>query len=109
MAVDKTLARTLRKSATPAEKVLWERLRDRQLVNLKFLRQVPIGPFVADFCCRDRRLIVELDGEVHDGISRPPGITGGTLTSRVKITWSCGSLTSRSFRTSNPCYEKSAT
>jgi very-short-patch-repair endonuclease len=67
VAVDKTLARALRKSATPAEKVLWERLRGRQLVNLKFLRQVPIGPFVADFCCRDRRLIVELDGEIHDG------------------------------------------
>jgi len=63
--VHKMVARELRQNATPAEKVLWERLRDRQLVSLKFLRQVPIGPFVADFCCRDRRLVVELDGEVH--------------------------------------------
>jgi very-short-patch-repair endonuclease len=55
----------LRRSATPAENVLWERLRDRQVVNLKFSRQVPIGPFVTDFCCRDRRLVVELDGDVH--------------------------------------------
>src|SRR5437764_14465571 len=59
------LARMLRRSATPAEKALWKRLRGRQLATLKFLRQVPIGPFVADFCCRDLRLVVELDGEVH--------------------------------------------
>ena len=65
MAVHKTLARMLRRSATPAENALWERLRDRKVANLKFQRQVPIGPFVEDFCCRDRRLIVELDGEVH--------------------------------------------
>ncbi len=59
------IARELRQNATPAEKALWERLRDRQLVSLKFLRQVPIGSFVADFCCRDRRLVVELDGDIH--------------------------------------------
>jgi len=62
----KELARSLRRNATEAEKILWERLRDRQLQGLKFLRQYPIGPFIADFCCRDRRLIVELDGEVHE-------------------------------------------
>jgi len=62
---NKTLARMLRRSATPAEKALWERLRGRQLAELKFLRQVPIGPFIADFCCRDLRLVVELDGEIH--------------------------------------------
>ena len=65
MPADKTLAQMLRRSATPAEKALWQRLRGRQLAKLKFLRQVPIGPFVADFCCRDLRLVVELDGEVH--------------------------------------------
>ncbi len=58
-------ARRLRKEATEAERALWERLRDRRLQGLKFLRQYPIGPFIADFCCRDRRLIVEVDGEVH--------------------------------------------
>jgi very-short-patch-repair endonuclease len=51
---------------TPAEKVLWARLRGRRLHGLKFFRQDPIGPFIADFCCRDRRIIVELDGEVHE-------------------------------------------
>jgi very-short-patch-repair endonuclease len=66
MQATKEQARKLRRSSTPAEKVLWERLRHRQLQGLKFLRQYPIGPFVADFCCRDRRLIVELDGEVHE-------------------------------------------
>ena len=59
------LARGLRRRATGAERALWERLRDRQLQGLKFLRQYPIGPFIADFCCRDRRLVVELDGEIH--------------------------------------------
>jgi len=60
------LAQSLRRNATEAERVLWERLRGRKLQGLKFLRQFPIGPFIADFCCRDRRLIVELDGEVHE-------------------------------------------
>ncbi len=58
-------ARLLRKEATEAERVLWEGLRGRRLQGLKFLRQYPIGPFIADFCCRDRRLVVEVDGEVH--------------------------------------------
>jgi very-short-patch-repair endonuclease len=56
----------LRKNLTPAERALWQRLRGRKLHGLKFLRQHPIGPFIADFCCRDRRLIVEVDGEVHE-------------------------------------------
>jgi len=58
-------ARRLRKEATEAERVLWESLRGRRLQGLKFLRQYPIGPFIADFCCRDRRMIVEVDGEIH--------------------------------------------
>jgi very-short-patch-repair endonuclease len=57
--------RELRRNATEAEKVLWERLRGRRLQGLKFQRQFPIGPFVADFCCRERRVIVEADGEGH--------------------------------------------
>jgi very-short-patch-repair endonuclease len=59
------LARDLRKRQTPAEKVLWRTLRDRRLRGLKFRRQFPIDPFVADFCCWEIRLIVELDGEIH--------------------------------------------
>ena len=58
-------ARRLRKEATEAERALWESLRGRRLQGLKFLRQYPIGPFIVDFCCRDRRLIVEVDGGIH--------------------------------------------
>ena len=58
--------RELRRNATEAEKVLWERLRGRRLQGLKFQRQFPIGPFVADFCCRERRVLVEADGEGHE-------------------------------------------
>ena len=59
------LARDLRKRQTPAEKALWKILRDRRLRELKFRRQFPIGPFVADFCCWEIRLVIELDGEIH--------------------------------------------
>jgi very-short-patch-repair endonuclease len=58
-------ARDMRKSATPHEGRLWGLLRDRRLESFKFRRQVPIGPFIADFVCFDRRLIVELDGGQH--------------------------------------------
>jgi very-short-patch-repair endonuclease len=58
-------ARALRDVRTHAEAILWDAIRDRQLAGLKFRRQHPIGPFVADFCCPDRRLIVELDGGIH--------------------------------------------
>ncbi|MFL6261154.1 MAG: endonuclease domain-containing protein [Thermoanaerobaculia bacterium] len=57
--------RRLRRDSTETEKILWERLRGRRLQGLKFMRQWPIGPFVADFCCRERRFIVEVDGEGH--------------------------------------------
>src|SRR6185503_782550 len=40
-------------------------MRDRRLLGVKFARQVPIGPYVVDFCCRERKLIVELDGGQH--------------------------------------------
>ena len=59
-------ARVLRLRETPAEDVLWEALRGRKLNGIKFRRQHPIRPFVADFCCAERRLVVELDGEVHE-------------------------------------------
>ena len=59
-------ARDLRRRMTPAEEVLWRALRDRRLAGTKFRRQHPFGPFVVDFCCRTTRLVVELDGPVHD-------------------------------------------
>jgi len=58
-------ARQLRREQTDAEAKLWSYLRNRQLDGFKFRRQHPIGRFIVDFCCVDRRLIVELDGEVH--------------------------------------------
>ena len=58
-------ARGLRRRPTDAERRLWARLRDRRLLGVKFTRQMPIGPYVVDFCCRERKLIVELDGGQH--------------------------------------------
>jgi very-short-patch-repair endonuclease len=58
-------ARGLRRRQTDAERRLWARLRDRRLLGAKFARQVPIGPYVVDFCCRERKVIVELDGGQH--------------------------------------------
>ena len=59
-------ARELRKEMTLAEKLLWSRLRNKQLKGLKFRRQHPLGPFIADFYCAARRLVVEIDGDIHD-------------------------------------------
>jgi len=58
-------ARGLRRRQTDAERRLWARLRDRRLLGVRFARQVPIGPYIVDFCCREQRLIVELDGGQH--------------------------------------------
>jgi very-short-patch-repair endonuclease len=58
-------AKELRHDLTPAESILWNALRDRRLNGLKFRRQHPVGMFIADFYCAKFRLIVELDGRVH--------------------------------------------
>jgi very-short-patch-repair endonuclease len=58
-------ARELRRRETVAEKRLWEQLRNRKLDGFKFVRQAPIGPYIADFLCRERKLVVELDGWTH--------------------------------------------
>ena len=55
----------LRRRQTDAEHSLWARLRDRRLLGTKFARQVPIGRYVVDFCCRELKVIVELDGGQH--------------------------------------------
>ena len=59
------IARMLRRNSTHAEKRLWNRLRGGQLSGFKFRRQFPIGEFIVDFCCRERRLVIELDGSQH--------------------------------------------
>jgi very-short-patch-repair endonuclease len=61
-----TFARGLRRRQTDVEAKLWSQLRDRRLAKLKFRRQVPIGPYIADFVCEDAMLIVELDGSHHN-------------------------------------------
>jgi very-short-patch-repair endonuclease len=58
-------ARTMRRNMTEAEFRLWLRLRARAVQGLKFRRQVPIGPFIVDFFCAERRLVVEIDGSQH--------------------------------------------
>lgn len=57
--------RQLRRDQTPAEKVLWYILRDRRFEGFKFRRQHPCGPYILDFCCIERSLVIELDGGQH--------------------------------------------
>ena len=58
-------ARGMRRDHTDAERKLWFLLRDRRLDGAKFRRQAPIGPYIADFVCLRRKLIVEADGGQH--------------------------------------------
>ena len=60
-----TRARSLRHAATPAERHLWTALRASAL-GAKFSRQMPLGPYFADFLCRDLKLVIELDGMSHE-------------------------------------------
>ena len=59
------LAKKLRKNMTDAEQLLWQCLRDRRLGEYKFRRQHPIGAFIVDFVCLEKRLIIEVDGGQH--------------------------------------------
>jgi very-short-patch-repair endonuclease len=58
-------ARELRRSENASERRLCGALRGRRLKGIKFVRQLAIGPYVADFACREHRLIVEVDGASH--------------------------------------------
>ncbi len=58
-------ARFLRRNQTEAEKKLWGYLRNSSLNNYKFTRQTPVGQYIADFLCFDKKLIVEVDGATH--------------------------------------------
>lgn len=69
------LCRELRKNQTPSEKIVWETLRNRKFEGLKFTRQYPIiyntvglKPlfFIADFYCHEKKLVIEIDGKIHD-------------------------------------------
>ena len=61
----KANARHLRKNLTDAEQKLWRRIRGRQMAGCKFRRQMPIGKYIVDFVCLEKRLIIELDGGQH--------------------------------------------
>lgn len=63
-------ARELRKSLTPAERKLWGVLKNSQMEGYKFRRQHPIYQYIADFYCHELRLVIELDGGVHDEIDQ---------------------------------------
>ena len=62
--------RGLRRNSTDAEMRIWLALRDRRLGGYKFIRQEAIGPYIVDFVCRDRRVIIELDGGQHSESTR---------------------------------------
>jgi very-short-patch-repair endonuclease len=64
------LSRRHRSNPTPAEEVLWQRLRRRQLDGLLFRRQFPVGPYFADFFCVAVQLAIETDGPSHEGRQR---------------------------------------
>jgi very-short-patch-repair endonuclease len=59
-------ARRLRRLLTPAEQVLWDAIRGRRLGGLRFRSQHPVGAFVLDFYCPSCKLVVEVDGAVHN-------------------------------------------
>ena len=59
-------ARQMRREPTPAEAILWEALQGRKLGGLKFRRQHPVNAYILDFWCSACKLVVELDGSVHE-------------------------------------------
>jgi len=59
-------SRRMRANPTPAEALLWSKLRKRKLGGYRFLRQRIIGPYIVDFYCAELNLIVEIDGPIHD-------------------------------------------
>ena len=56
----------LRREMTPEEKILWNELRNRKCAGMKFRRQVNVNPYIADFLCWRHKIIIEVDGEIHN-------------------------------------------
>jgi len=59
-------ARLLRTTLTPSENILWSHIRKKRLSKMIFRRQHPIGPFIVDFYCHEAKLVIEIDGNIHD-------------------------------------------
>ena len=64
--IRRAAAKTLRANATPHERILWRALKELPIEGSHFRRQAPIGPYVVDFLCPAKRLIIELDGGHHN-------------------------------------------
>lgn len=79
-----TTAKALHKRMTDAEQFLWRQLRAHRLVEAKFKRQQPIGPYIVDFVCFEARLVIEVDGGQHQDCN----------TDRIRDAW----LESQGFR-----------
>lgn len=60
-----SLRKELRREMTPTEKLFWQKISNRQFLNLKFRRQHGIGQYIVDFYCPERKLIIEIDGDSH--------------------------------------------
>jgi very-short-patch-repair endonuclease len=58
-------ARILRRNMTLAEKIIWKKLRNKNLLDARFRRQHPINIFIVDFYCHKLKLVIEIDGEIH--------------------------------------------
>jgi len=63
-------ARANRREMTPAEKALWDALRNRRLAGLKFRRQHPVDRFILDYFCVEKQLVVEVDGGIHNALDQ---------------------------------------
>ena len=61
----RAIAKALRKRLTDAERLLWRHLRNRELGGWKFKRQYPVGPFIVDFICVEKNVVIEVDGGQH--------------------------------------------
>ena len=64
--MNRSRAKWLRKNATDAERMLWQHLRLRQFAGYKFRRQQPLGNYIVDFVCLQKRLVIEVDGGQHN-------------------------------------------
>lgn len=71
-------AKELRKQMTPAEKVLWNFLKNKSLEGFKFRRQHPIDKYIVDFYCHQKKLVIEVDGSIHDQLDQKEYDSGRT-------------------------------
>ncbi|MEI6352319.1 MAG: DUF559 domain-containing protein [Candidatus Nomurabacteria bacterium] len=78
-------AREMRKNQTLSEKKFWDIIKDRQINDLKFLRQKIIGEFIADFYCHNIKLIIEIDGKIHENLKERDVERENFLKSRLEI------------------------